>query len=379
MDDVARCKSKAVWHDPFDLWAHPCLGRVKSCWYQGATWAKLTLHFLYALDWVAPHLMRRAFRTVPHGFVHSLALLQEADSQSCRADFVKAAAKDIHDNAWGLPFAWYSKNGAYPAGIPLVTAAPYVLDALLKVPATNPEYDEAQNLFHSSWHFLDALQVHVDTPTQLALSYAPFDDRTTVINANSYAAWAYAMHAVHGTPQRRAIAADRAKRLSAWVVAQQNADGSWFYLAQRSNWDMIDGFHSCFVVRNLRAATFFLPTLNQTTQAATEKGWQYIQDALFDKNAGLCRRYAASHRADPFRYDIYDQAEYLGLLVDFGLISEAQDLVKRVTSRFFRRGVWHCRIDVFGRVWGREFYRWGIVPFFHHRARLMQHLSESAC
>ena len=366
------------WYDPFDLWAVPALGRIKARWYRGSKPAKLMLYGLYALDWFAPRLMRRLFRVRPHRFAHSLALLRDTPWEQGSGVFLDSIASLHQDHAWGLPFVWYSKNGVYPAGIPLVTAAPYVFQALLDIDEDDPAKARAMSLFHDSWHFLQSLSVHEDNNDILALSYAPFDDEVTVINANSYAAWSYAMHAAHGMPERREQARDRAMRLARWVVRQQNPDGSWYYLAQRGDWDMIDGFHSCFVVRNLRSAAVYLPEIGMLTGAATDAGWDYIRTRLFDAKAGLCRRYAATHRADPFRYDIYDQAEYLGLLVDFGQLDEACALAERVEERFVRRGRWHCRIDIFGRLWGRDFLRWGVVPFLHHRNRLDRALAAEA-
>ncbi len=73
---------------------------------------------------------------------------------------------------------------------------------------------------------------------------------------------------------------------------------------------------------------------------------------------------------DPFKLDLYDQAEYLGLLVDFDLLDEAVEFSARVEMRFRKGEHWYCRIDIFGRRWGKDFLRWGIVPFWYHRARL---------
>lgn len=366
------------WFDPFDLWAVPVLGRMKSRWYEGSRLAKLALFGVYTLDWFAPHAMRAAFGVKPACFAHSLALLRNTQWSSDSETFLDTVASGARGHAWGLPFAWFSKNGVYPVGIPLVTATPYVMHALLDIDPEIPSYTRAREMFHDSWHFLNDLGIHEDTDSTMALSYAPFADQVTVINANSYAAWAYAMHTINGLAERRELASDRALRLARWVVRQQNPDGSWYYLAERGDWDMIDGFHSCFVVRNLISAGSLLPDVAALTEPAIQGGWKYIRTHLFDETSGFCRRYSTRHRPDPFRYDIYDQAEYLGLLIDFGELDAARDFADRVTARFTRNGHWYCRIDMFGRLWGRDFLRWGIVPFLHHRARLDRLLSKAA-
>lgn len=363
-------------HDPFDLWASPFLGGLKRKWYSGNKAAKILLYFFYGIDWLAPNLMRRVFCIKARQFPHSIALLQGTRYRIDYIEFVDRIEKMRVDFGWGLPFAWYSKNGIYPAKIPLITAAPYVLDALLKIPQDSSAKEKANLLFDESWAFMSSLKMHFDTEKFLALSYAPFDDEVTVINANSYAAWVYAMHAVYGNPERREKAHRKVIRLVNWIVSQQQRDGSWYYLCQRGDWDMIDGFHSCFVVRNLNYVQKLIPETKDIISDAIMRGWAYIRREFFDDRTGLCKRYKERHRSDPFKFDIYDQAEYLGLLIDFGHLGEAVSLANRVTERFYRNGGWFCRIDFLGRPWGRGFMRWGIIPFIVHHTRLERALAQ---
>ena len=358
------------WHDPFDIWATPQFGKRKSNWYQGRRLSKLILYTLYFIDLIIPTTLRYVLATSQHCFPHTLALLQNTPWSLDNDIFLKKIEALSKDNGWGLPFAWYSINGVYPPSLPLITVSPYVMRALLNMIKKHGEYPQAEKIFHDSWFFLESLIPQVDTEKHLALTYASFDDKVTVVNANTYACWAYAMHATHGRSEIRSTAKGRAIRLANWVLDQQNQDGSWFYLSQRGNWDMIDGFHSCFVVRNLRSAGKLVPEIEDITKCATKRGWAYIQTYLFDPAVGFCRRYSVSHRYDPFQYDIYDQAEYLGLLIDHGELSAARKLIKLVESRFKKNGHWYCRIDMLGRLWGRDFMRWGIVPFIHQRARI---------
>lgn len=65
----------------------------------------------------------------------------------------------------------------------------------------------------------------------------------------------------------------------------------------------------------------------------------------------------------------------LGLLVDFGHLDEAKGFASHVEDRFRKGDHWYCRIDIFDRRWGKDFLRWGIVPFQYHRARLDRVLS----
>jgi hypothetical protein len=212
--------------------------------------------------------------------------------------------------------------------------------------------------------------MHED-PDNLALSYAPVDEPRVVVNANAYAAFAYGLHAVHGRDEVRPVALEKAIRLARWVIWQQQTDGAWVYYADQEPGNFIDCFHSCFVVKNLLKVKWLIPEVSEVVMPTVEQGWAYIRSKLYDPEHGLCRRFAKRAQRDPFRWDLYDQAEYLGLLVDFGLLEEAREFRQRVEFRFRKGKHWYCRIDIFGRRWGKDFLRWGIVPFWYHKARLV--------
>ncbi len=262
-----------------------------------------------------------------------------------------------------------SKNGLYGPEIPFVTHTPYVMEALLVLSEWPELCDPAMRLFHGTWGFLASLQIMQEGQDDLALSYAPVAEPRIVVNANSYAAFAYALHAIYGKEARRKEAEHRAERLARWVVRQQDKNGAWFYYADREPGNFIDCFHSCFVVKNLRKVKQLLPSLTDLVEPAIHQGWQFLQNAFFDGQARLCRRFAARAHRDPFCWDLYDQAEFLGLLVDFGELDRAK-LFASLEARFRRNGDWYCKIDLLGRRWGKHFLRWGIVPFWYQRARL---------
>src|SRR5690606_35935743 len=93
-----------------------------------------------------------------------------------------------------------------------------------------------------------------------------------VVNANSYAAFAYAMHAVHGREQIRSMAREKALRLVRWVISEQEESGLWWYYADREPGNFIDGFHSCFVVKNLIKVKHLLPEAGGIVDGPIEEG-----------------------------------------------------------------------------------------------------------
>ncbi|WP_153011296.1 hypothetical protein [Sterolibacterium denitrificans] len=359
-------------YDPYDIWSVPALGELKSKWTRGQKGSALLIPLIGLLEVLVPNLLRKGLRVQPHTFAHVEAMRYQLGDLSPSEALQVFRVSRVCGSAWGLPFSWFSKNGVYSANTPYITNTPYVMEALISI-AGQPEYQaESEQLFEQTWRFLESLEVMYSTHSELALSYAPIHEPRKVNNANSYAAFAYALHAEHGNDKNKNIASARAGRLVAWLIAQQQVDGSWFYYADNEGGNFIDCFHSCFVIKNLIKVKKLLPGLAESIQPTVDKGWSYIHDYLYDSQYGLCRRFSQRSHHDPFRWDLYDQAEYLGLLVDFSLYDEAQQFIQRVEDRFFKNGHWYCRIDILGRRWGKNFLRWGIAPYLYHKHRLKQ-------
>ncbi len=376
--------------DPYDLWASGLGVSIRRRYYRGQITGKIGAVGIGLLDWLFPRLSRKLIGVVPTYYPIVVA------HQILLADLSSEADPYVHEEAldalaaiasqkggesgwsWGLGFAWMSKNGLYGPDIPFVTHTPYVMEALLALAEKPALYERAMDMFHGTWIFLESLKVMEENGEALALSYAPVDEPRIVVNANSYAAFAYALHAVHGGEGIRELARHKSFALAQWVVNQQQGNGAWNYYADEEPGNFIDCFHSCFVVKNLLKAKGLLPELAPVVDSAVERGWSYIRSELYDSQSGLCRRFAVRSHQDPFRWDLYDQAEFLGLLVDFEEWALATEFAQGVERRFRKGDGWYCRIDILGRRWGRNFLRWGIVPFWYHRARLACALDGSA-
>ncbi len=364
--------------DPYDLWASDAGVSVRRKYYSGEMMGRIGAIGLGLFDWFMPDLSRKMVAAAPlqypivlgHEILRRFGKLSKKDAHDALESIMATSSNFAKGRAWGLGFPWMCKNGLYGPEIPFVTHTPYVMEALLAL-STHPSIAvQAMEFFHDTWDFLENLKVMHRGADDLALSYAPVDEPRMVINANSYASFAYAMHAVHGKAERRDVAAEKALKLARWVVRQQQADGSWLYYADSESGNFIDCFHSCFVVKNLLKAGDLVHPLREEVCVAVESGWRFIRDAFYDKESGLCRRFTMRAQRDPFKWDLYDQAEYLGLLIDFGLLDEAGEFAKRVEAIFRKGNDWYCRVDMFGRPWGKNFLRWGIAPFWYHSGRL---------
>lgn len=367
--------------DPYDVWMGERAVRVREQFYAGSLMGKLSAAIIAGADWLAPGIVRRLFKAAPRKYPITTAQLImmncDVDSQSGIRALKDCAVSDFdqYGLAWGLGFNWMSKNGLYSPNMPFVTHTPYAMEALLVLAAKDPSDSSAINCFQQTWPFLESLQVMAESEDTLALSYAPLFEPRIVVNANAYAALAHMLHAQHNETVAD-TALEKARRITRFVVRSQNDNGAWHYYADNLPGNFIDCFHSCFVLKNLIKAAALDPTIALESDSAVERGFEFVQTQFVDLDRGLVRRFVERDITDPYRWDIYDQAEYLGILIDLGNFSEAEKLVDQVTKDFFDGTHWYCRIDIVGRKWGKDFGRWGIVPFLHQRARLQQQLDR---
>lgn len=369
--------------DPYDLWSTSIGVTARQLYYQGNKKGVVFAALLGFMDWWLPVISRWAFGAKPRHYpiviAHNVLRfhLQNKLSNINSSGFLQLLRSVAVDPAgtngvwaWGLGFPWMSKNGLYPPNIPFITHTPYVMEALIHL-ADCPEIkNEAISMFAGTWLFLESLKLMHEGDNEIALSYAPVEEPRIVVNANSYASFAYALHASYGMSGIKSIAKEKAIKLAQWVVNQQQPNGSWYYYADREDGNFIDCFHTCFVIKNLIKTKNIISESSYIVNKSIQKGWDFVREYFFDNRKGLCKRFVDRDTHDPYPWDIYDQAEYLGLLIDFGLLKEASDFRARVVERFSQGGDWWCRIDIFGRRWGKNYDRWGITPFLYNSDRL---------
>ncbi len=369
-------------YDPYDLWSTNLGVYIKRKYYADEFLGKMAAICIGIFDWLLPIFSRKILKTgkryypivVAQG-VQILSLSGELSNNNAAEllDQLKSISSDpsgVNGWTWGLGFPWMSKNGLYPESLPFITHTPYVMEALLELSKYSVVSEESMNMFDNTRGFLEDLLVMYEANDQLALSYAPVDEPRMVINANTYAALAYALHAVHGQAEYKEIAKAKVQLLLNWIVLQQQVDGSWYYYADNDSGNFIDCFHSCFIIKNLLKVKKLLNLNDSTLDNTINKGWLFIRQNFYDENNGLCKRFVERDIKDPFVWDLYDQAEYLGLLIDFGLKNEAQEFYEYTKVKFSSHNKLFSRIDLFNRKWGKSFKRWGIVPFMYYENQM---------
>ncbi|WP_320172512.1 hypothetical protein [Maridesulfovibrio sp.] len=364
-------------YDPYDVWATPLFGRLKMDYNNGRLASRPLLACCYLADYAFPQIVRSILKCPQTLSPHVLAMhaLMENDRMSTAersAVLDRFASMNVLDSGfgWGLPFRWYSKHAVYSDRIPYITHTPYVMEALLELAADDHIAERAMDMFRGTWELVSALRVMAEGNGATALSYSPVEEGRIVNNAQSYAAFACALHAVHGDPNLRGEAVDLCLRLVNWILREQRPDGSWLYYADEAPGNFMDCFHTCFIIKNVSKVMSLVPEISETAAGSMRKAIDFLDARFLDRKRNLCRRFVHRVRHDPYRWDIYDQAEYLGVLIDQGRLDEAAGFRENSRRIFSNGNDWWCRIDWFGRRWGWNFLRWGIMPFKYHSARL---------
>jgi hypothetical protein len=248
-------------------------------------------------------------------YAMGFAFLSEAtgDAQSLKKavhflEVLKASRSPGYKNyCWGYPFDWVTRNGTLPAHLPFITSTPYVFEALLQVNQLEPRA-EWREIMES------ALRYATDDITEMPFpgggntcSYYPGGE-FNVVNASAYRSGMLAQAA-------KFFRCDDFLRTTAgnvdFVLAAQNADGSWPY-AKDGVRDFVDHFHTCFVMKAL--AKVYFVTGEKKILDALKRGVDYYQKNLFSED-GMPRPFAVAPRMVVYKCELYDCAECINLCV----------------------------------------------------------------
>lgn len=228
------------------------------------------------------------------------------------------------DYCWGYPFNWQTRTGVIEEGTPLITTVPYVYEAFSQVYAIDGDRKWYRIMQSIAEH---ALRSYRDLPTgrdAASCAYTPApDDPCGVINASAYRAFLLTKAAVELSAPRYLEAAG--KNLN-FVLASQNADGSWYYSMDGKR-DFVDHFHTCFVLKAL--AKIEQLTGTSRLRGAIERGISYYTSSLFD-SSGLPLPFSRRPRLTVYRRELYDYAECINLAV---LLNGRFPVLDRILSR----------------------------------------------
>jgi len=240
------------------------------------------------------------------------------------------------DYCWGYPFDWQTRTGIMKKGTPLITTIPYVYEAFSDVYALDGQPGWRQIMRSIAAHAFSGYRDLETAPDAASCGYTPApDDPCGVINASAYRAFLLTKAGIELSEPRYL---DTARKNVNFVIANQNADGSWYYAADGQR-DFVDHFHTCFVLKAL-AKIEGLTGSSQCTEAI-ERGVEFYVAHLFDSQ-GLAVPFSRAPRLTVYRRELYDYAECINLGVllrgrfpalDRILSSTTNDLLERWQKR----------------------------------------------
>jgi hypothetical protein len=247
--------------------------------------------------------------------VHFLEILQET------------RCSNHEDYCWGYPFNWETRNGTLKEGTPLITTVPYVYEAFSQVYAIDRDQKWLRVMQSIAEHALKSYRDMETAPDTASCAYTPApDDPCGVINASAYRAFMLTKAGIELSEPRYT---EVALRNLNFVLASQNANGSWYYATDGTR-DFVDHFHTCFVLKAL--AKIEQLTGSSRCRSAIERGISYYVKNLFDAN-GLPMPFSKAPRLTVYRHELYDYAECINLsVILYGRFPELDRILSGVVT-----------------------------------------------
>jgi len=210
-------------------------------------------------------------------------------------------------HAWGYPFNWETRNGTFKAWTPFITTVPYVYEAFRGVYAIDESVQWFKIMQSIALHAVEDYRDFVTSSNASSCCYSPGAQNSSgVVNASAYRAFLLTAASIDlSYPKFREIA----DRNLNFVLASQNANGSWYYSTDNQR-DFVDHFHTCFVLKAL--AKIEQLTGNPYCKSAIERGVSYYTENLFDSE-GLPKPFSKPPRLTVYRHELYDYAECINL------------------------------------------------------------------
>lgn len=165
-------------------------------------------------------------------------------------------------------------------------------------------------------------------------------------------------------PEERYVLMEKADRIFKFVKAGQNSDGSRFYHADNGKGNFIDCFHSCFVLKNIIK---YGQHSSVNASAVVNKGMHYLLGNFLDYKYFLVKKFTVSAHPSVVKFDLYDQAEFLNVLILLEYKKLAEKLYDSIIKHFYipAKQSFGYQIDVFGKLNKIVYLRWAVMPMIY--------------
>lgn len=370
-------------HDPYDIWQTRAGFHVKYLYHCHPALGLLPAALLTAYDTWINNRLRLFYPCREYPSVRSLAALALLNLYRATADrqYLSWAGRHLSwlqehrcqgyaGACWGLGFDYpVRKDLIYAGNTPFSTVTPYALEAFCRYScvASTDEYVDTIRSIHT---FLEQdLQVMWETERHLATSYAARRDRIA-FNSVAYTMYSYALLRDYVDAAARDRAAEKIRKLYAYLCDHQGADGSWFYSPDGESF--IDCFHSCFVLKNMIKTNTLIPLAG--CASVIEKGYGYLRRVFRDSRTGLFRRFSVANKPGLVKFDLYDNAELLNLAVLRDDRDFARELTHHIARHFVRSGQGiYSKIDCLNGKRDLNTLRWAVMPYLYALSELLVH------
>jgi hypothetical protein len=277
----------------------------------------------------SPVNFRPLLRITPAVNAKGLALFLSAAARTGRRDETRTLAERLRIMrapgwdlpCWGYPFPWRARAFYLPSGTPTIVATSFVGEAFLDAYSLLGDSRDLELALGACRFVLEKLHKTEDA-TGTCLSYSPLDT-SAVYNASILGA---RLLVRAGRAARRDDLIQSAGPLVRFVLARQQADGSWPYGAARFHrW--IDSFHTGFVLSALDV--FARATGDPAAGSAVGRGATIYAERFFGP-AG--EPYYYSDRSYP--YDVHSAAQGVITLAQLRDIDPAYGALAERVGRF---------------------------------------------
>jgi len=358
--------------DLYDIWKDGIGLYVKKMYYKTPFFVTPFAAMLTVFDFFVNNKLRIGYTKQEYPIVRAQAALTLINTykKTNKQEYLNAAkghldwlinnsSRGYSNPCWGVNFTWASKNGVYDANTPYITITPYVIEALVSFQNITKDYS-FENIITGSKSFIyKDLKKQIDNDKYLAFSYAPVVEPRIVINANSYALLNLSiLYKCNPTEELRKDII----RVVSFLKNEQRSDGSWLYYADMQEGNFIDCFHSCFILKNLIKSSKMLD-FDIDAAAYIKNGWSYIKNHFYDGSIGLFKRFSITDKKGLVKFDLYDNAEALGICLLLGDKELTQKLKTSIDSKFVSGEDIYSIIDVFGAKRNRNHLRWATMPY----------------
>lgn len=102
---------------------------------------------------------------------------------------------------------------------------------------------------------------------------------------------------------------------------------------------------------------------NVDVENIVDQGWKYIKNNFYDVRNGLFKRFSIKDKKGLVKFDLYDNAEALGIGLLLGENEFAKKLKKSIDSKFMSGQNFYSIIDVLRIKRNKNHLRWATIPY----------------